>query len=115
MVTTAQSVHACQSSRDECLELVSDEITWLDVPYAEKEDARAFGAQWDAAERKWYAKPGTDLSGLRRWMPSARLHLQVPFCEKERAKALGARWDRDAGKWYITEDMCPVPFDEWRS
>ena len=33
---------------------------WLDVPFAEKDSAKAAGARWDPAARLWYAPaPGT--------------------------------------------------------
>lgn len=39
---------------------------WLDVPFAEKDEAKAAGARWDAAEKRWYApRPGMD--ALARW------------------------------------------------
>ena len=28
---------------------------FLDVPYSEKDDAKALGAKWDPKEKKWYA------------------------------------------------------------
>jgi hypothetical protein len=31
---------------------------WLDVPFAEKDEAKAAGARWDPAARRWYAPPG---------------------------------------------------------
>jgi hypothetical protein len=39
---------------------------WLDVPYAEKDEAKAHGAQWDSAARRWYA-PRPGMAGLARW------------------------------------------------
>jgi hypothetical protein len=40
---------------------------WLDVPYAEKDEAKAQGAWWDSAARRWYApKPG--MTALDRWL-----------------------------------------------
>ena len=41
----------------------------LRVPYAEKDQAKVHGAQWDAENRTWYAPPGTDLENLKRWLP----------------------------------------------
>jgi exodeoxyribonuclease VII large subunit len=41
----------------------------LRVPYAEKNQAKVHGAQWDAENRTWYAPPGTDLRNLKRWLP----------------------------------------------
>jgi hypothetical protein len=39
---------------------------WLDVPFGEKDQAKADGARWDAAARRWYA-PRPDMAGLVRW------------------------------------------------
>lgn len=41
--------------------------TWLDVPYADKDEAKAQGARWDPAARRWYA-PRPDMAGLSRWL-----------------------------------------------
>ena len=50
---------------------LSDERTWLDVPFAEREDAKRAGARWDLAVRAWYAPDGAvqiaDGAGLARW------------------------------------------------
>src|SRR4051794_17290032 len=39
------------------------------VPFVEKEDAKALGARWDAQKKLWYAPPGADVQGLKRWLP----------------------------------------------
>jgi hypothetical protein len=41
---------------------------WLDVPYAEKDQAKALGARWDPTARRWYAPPSAapGLEGLHR-------------------------------------------------
>jgi hypothetical protein len=45
---------------------MTEERAWLDVSYDEKDDAKALGARWDAAARRWYAaRP--DTPGLERW------------------------------------------------
>lgn len=44
--------------------------TYLAVPYAEKDQAKAFGAQWDKAAKSWYAPAGADLAPLAAWVPS---------------------------------------------
>jgi hypothetical protein len=41
--------------------------TYLNVPYAEKDAAKALGAKWDAATKKWYV-PGTlDIALFAKW------------------------------------------------
>lgn len=39
---------------------------WLDVPFAEKDQAKAAGARWDRAEKRWYA-PRPGMTALERW------------------------------------------------
>lgn len=43
------------------------EKTFLHVPYAEKNLAKAYGAKWDRQEKLWYAPEGTDLAPLKKW------------------------------------------------
>ncbi|MET9063493.1 DUF5710 domain-containing protein [Streptosporangium sandarakinum] len=42
------------------------ERIWLDVPYSQKDEAKALGARWDAQARRWYA-PRTGMAALDRW------------------------------------------------
>lgn len=39
---------------------------WLDVPYAEKDEAKALGARWDPQVKRWY-DPRPVTQGLDRW------------------------------------------------
>lgn len=39
----------------------------LNVPYADKDDAKALGAQWDPARKVWYIKPGLDAKPFAHW------------------------------------------------
>jgi len=45
----------------------------LRVPYAQKEEAKAFGARWDQGNQTWYAPPNTNLENLKRWLPEGVL------------------------------------------
>ena len=42
------------------------ERVWLDVPYRDKDEAKAQGARWDPAAKRWYA-PRAGVPGLGRW------------------------------------------------
>lgn len=42
-------------------------MTFLNVPYAEKDEARALGARWNPARKKWYVPPGADLEPFAKW------------------------------------------------
>jgi hypothetical protein len=41
---------------------------YLNVPYAEKDAAKALGARWDAAVKKWYAPNANDLALFAKWV-----------------------------------------------
>ena len=41
--------------------------TYLNVPYAEKDQAKALGAKWDASIKKWYTPAGVDISQFGKW------------------------------------------------
>jgi hypothetical protein len=45
--------------------VVQDRI-WLDVPFQEKDEAKAFGARWDPAAKRWYS-PRPGIAELARW------------------------------------------------
>lgn len=48
---------------------LAESKTRLEVPYAEKDEAKRQGARWDRHARVWYAPEGTDLAPLKKWMP----------------------------------------------
>ena len=43
---------------------------YLDVPYAEKDSAKALGARWDPAAKRWF-DPSPPTAGLERWAARA--------------------------------------------
>lgn len=42
---------------------------FLNVPFAEKDQAKALGARWDATRKKWYVPHGGDAKLLAAWWP----------------------------------------------
>ena len=41
--------------------------TYLNVPYAQKDAAKALGARWDPANKKWYVPAGKDMAPFAQW------------------------------------------------
>ena len=41
---------------------------YLRVPYAEKDEAKSYGARWDPARRQWYIDSSIDTTSLKKWM-----------------------------------------------
>lgn len=44
--------------------------TNLQVPFAEKDEAKRLGARWDAARKVWYIENKEDMTPFARWMPT---------------------------------------------
>jgi len=42
--------------------------TFLQVPYAEKDEAKALGARWNPQRKLWYVPAGGDLSKFGKWL-----------------------------------------------
>lgn len=47
----------------------SDNRLYIDVPMAEKDEAKALGARWDPAVRCWYVATEDYAAGITRWPP----------------------------------------------
>jgi hypothetical protein len=41
---------------------------YLNVPYAEKDAAKALGAKWDPAKKTWYAPEGLVMKDFSQWI-----------------------------------------------
>lgn len=48
---------------------VDSTVLALNVPFSEKEEAKAAGARWSGQHRRWYIPPGVTC-GLEAWAPS---------------------------------------------
>lgn len=53
---------------------VSKSHTYLNVPYAEKDEAKSLGAKWDKFKKKWYMPAGKELpDGLKKYATDSAL------------------------------------------
>jgi hypothetical protein len=43
--------------------------TYLNVPFAQRNEAKAKGARWDSEARKWFVPIGRDLEPFSSWLP----------------------------------------------
>lgn len=43
---------------------------YLNVPFSEKDEAKALGAFWDAEKKKWYAKEKQNYHKFQKWILS---------------------------------------------
>ncbi len=44
---------------------------YLNVPYAEKDQAKALGARWDPQRKSWYVPEGKAIEPFARWTPES--------------------------------------------
>ena len=83
---------------------------YINVPYKEKDEAKALGARWDKQHQSWYIPRKMDPAAFAKWSQNdtpqtalqtqERIYLAVPYNERQVAKAAGARWDKQAKSWY---------------
>lgn len=46
----------------------NNEITFLHVPFAEKDKAKSLGARWSATDKKWFVPAGVALKPFSQWL-----------------------------------------------
>lgn len=130
----AQKVQQAQSGVDAAADRVM-----IDVPYKQKDEAKALGAKWDRQEQSWFVPPGIDPAPFAKWVSQAReaaaephpapageqsivtgapeaprQYLAVPFDDRAQAKAAGAQWDRSASSWYAGADADLAKLAKWK-
>lgn len=112
----------------------------LDVPYKQKEEAKALGAKWDRREQSWYVPIGVDVAPLAKWAREApqqglagakapyleegmagaregsgeRAYLAVPYGERSLARSAGAKWDKTAKSWYAGAAADMAKLERWK-
>lgn len=91
------------------------ELTYINVPYREKDEARKLGARWDRQQQSWFVPSGVDTAPFAKWSQPVtqdqdglsqtaehqRKYLAVPYGEREAAKVAGAKWDKEVKSWYV--------------
>jgi len=73
-------------------------MTFLNVPYAEKDEARALGARWNPGRKRWYVPDGVALEAFGKWMPKEGADAGGAAGSKPGAKSGGGRVDAYAAK-----------------
>lgn len=48
-------------------------IIHLNVPYAEKDEAKALGARWNPQRKTWFIEDKEDLTPFLKWIPEILL------------------------------------------
>ncbi|MDT4289096.1 DUF5710 domain-containing protein [Methylomonas sp. MO1] len=91
---------------------MADAKTYLNVPYAEKDAAKALGARWDAAAKKWYVPANKDMALFAKWQTEPGL-AQLPSDESRKPKAdsVVGGTTRSSDKNFVAYDGDEPPWD----
>lgn len=114
-------------------------VTYINVPKAEKDEAKSLGAKWDRNNMCWFVSADVDTALFNKWekvnekdlalrkeqmlqanntnnnvvnQQENKYILAVPYEEKDQAKALGAEWDKD-GKFWFCQESEKDKFFQW--
>ena len=97
-----------------------DVLTYLNVPFDDKDEAKRAGARFDGDKKCWYAPAGSDISKFSKWLPDGKtslsvkkILLDVPYDAKDEVKKAGARWDPDKKSWYIMSNQMNSTFKQY--
>ena len=130
-------LQAVLSERHEMSMPDKKERAYFDVPYEQRQEAKALGCKWDKDNKKWFINDATperieamkkagfktveveqkNLESVQKNENSEskqKILLSVPFEEKDLAKELGAKFDRETKSWYVPEGMDLEPFERWK-
>jgi hypothetical protein len=89
---------------------MSESRVWLDVQFAEKDQAKAAGAYWDARARRWYT-PRPGMPGLDRWV--APPDVPDPLPGKDRSFGSGLFVDLVPTSCWFTNVRSCVDQRDW--
>ena len=70
-------------------------ITVLNVPYQEKEQAKALGARWSTAQKAWYVPKGVSVEAFAQWIPE--LNYNIKADKFYIARTISVCWACDQG------------------
>jgi len=88
-------------------------MLFLNVPYAEKDEAKALGARWNPTKRRWYVPDGVATAAFAKWAGQGLDASDVPVAGPA---GKGGRVDSYQGKTvtganYIALDHDCNPFE----
>jgi hypothetical protein len=78
--------------------------TFLNVPYAEKDEARSLGARWNPTRKSWYVPSGVALEPFEKWIKEG-----AAAAPKGRVDTFAAK--QVVGKNYVELEHDCSPFE----
>ena len=110
-------------AREEARKRGPDKPTFLIVPFKDRDEARARGAEWDRERKEWFVPAGIDPDrlGLGEWVPGngrfsrERTHLDVPMGAHNQARGRGASYDSARKQWFVGPEYDLARVRDWIS
>jgi len=90
---------------------MADSKTYLNVPFAQKDAAKALGARWDAANKKWYVPAGTDITLFAPWQLQSGT-TESPSTTQGKPRARTSSTNNVASAKHATTGVITVPADK---
>ncbi|MFA6051587.1 MAG: DUF5710 domain-containing protein [Methylobacter sp.] len=69
---------------------MADSKIYLNVPFAQKDEAKLLGARWDAVNKKWYSPAGMDITLFARWQTESSA-VKMPTTSTPRSKTSSSK------------------------
>ena len=70
-------------------------ITFLKVPYSEKDEAKKLGARWNPEKKSWYVENVNNLLLFKKWLPEVKnFNKQVEEIVSDDTKKTFAEWQK---------------------
>jgi hypothetical protein len=85
---------------------------YIEVPYAEKDEAKLLGAKWDAAIKKWYFTDTQNSLSFQKWF-TKKLTSPAPVVSQDRvtlAEFLAKQYKGAISLTYVSAKAFDVPF-----
>lgn len=83
-------------------------MIYLEIAYAQKDEAKPFGVRWDPKEKLWYFAGDVLPKELERFRPEKvrkgpieKIVLDIPFSYRDIAAKAGARWDSENKAYFF--------------
>jgi hypothetical protein len=86
-------------------------MTFLNVPYAEKDQARELGARWNPTRKRWYVPNGVAIEPFERWLPKDGEAAPGPAAGRTAASTDSRAAKLVTGTRYIEIDHACNPFE----
>jgi len=90
---------------------MADSKTYLNVPFAQKDAAKALGARWDTASKKWFVPADKDITLFAQWQSqSGTLESPLTTTSKPGSRASSTKTSSSANN--ATTGVITYPVDK---